>query len=125
MRGQLTLPIGGTRLHPVKATALARRVDPDWRDQAACTGAKDPDAWFPDPSNRWTFLGEPLNACAGCPVRRSCLAAALLRDEAGIWAGTDRRDRRPALTRLAAGAPVDLVLDELLYKARTRAKETA
>jgi hypothetical protein len=56
---------------------------------------------------------------------RSGLATALLSDETGIWAGTDRPDRRPALNRLAAGGPVDLVLDELLYKARARAKENA
>ncbi len=125
MRGQLTLPITGTRLHPVKTGALARRVHPGWRELAACTGAKDPDVFFPDPATPWTFLSEPLSACASCPVRRDCLAAALLGDETGVWAGTDRRDRRPALVRLAAGAGVDLVLDELLYKARARAKEIA
>jgi hypothetical protein len=124
MNRQLAMPLP-RRLHPTKAAVLARRITPDWRDEAACTTAKDPDAWFPHPSTGWEFLAEPMTACAGCPVRRSCLAAALLGDEAGIWAGTDRTDRRPALTRLAAGGAVDLVLDELLYKARIRAKETA
>ena len=124
MRGQLALPLGGNRLHPGKAAALTRRAPDGWQEHAACAEAKDPEVFFPAHPISWTFLGEPLRTCAACPVRRPCLAAALLRDEAGIWAGTDRRDRRPALTRLAAGAAVDLVLDELLYRARVRAKET-
>jgi hypothetical protein len=122
MRRQLALPMP-RRLHPVKAAALGRRIHPDWRAQGACLKAKDPEAWFPHPATRRDDLAEPLAACAACPVRRSCLAAALLHDETGIWAGTTRAERRPATNRLAAGAPVDLVLDELLYAARMRAKE--
>ena len=124
MHRQMTIALP-RQLHPGKARALARRITSDWREQAVCASAKDCEAWFPNPATAWEFLAEPLSACAACPVRRSCLAAALLGDEAGLWAGTDRADRRPAHARLAAGAVVDLVLDELLYKARVRAKEVS
>lgn len=122
MRRQLSIPMP-RRLHPVKAAALGRRIHPEWRAEGACLDAKDPEAWFPHPGTPWADLAEPLAACAGCPVRRSCLASALLHEEAGIWGGTTRTERRPAIQRLAAGGPVDLVLDELLYKARLHAKE--
>lgn len=32
--------------------------------------------------------------CATCPVQEWCLKSALLNDEHGIWAGTDREQRR-------------------------------
>ena len=122
MRRQLAAPMP-RRLHPIKTAALERRIRPEWRADGACRDAKDPEAWFAHPSTPRADLAEPLATCAGCPVRRPCLAAALLHEETGIWAGTTRADRRPAINRLAAGAAVDLVLDELLYKARLHAKE--
>lgn len=39
--------------------------------------------------------------CLPCPVRASCLAEALKRDESGVWGGTSQRQRR--LIQAAAG----------------------
>lgn len=80
-----------------------------------------PDAWFPiretDPAV------EVLVACAGCPVRRSCLASALDRPEVGIWAGTTTQDRAHARTALRIGIPAGIVLDQLLATGATRAHD--
>ena len=125
MGTQMTLPIGRSSLHPTKRATLARRISAEWQLDAACAGAKDPDAWFPPSQLPYSEMGEPMSVCADCPVRRSCLAAALLGEERGIWAGTTVRDRTPAIARLAAGARTDDVLDQLLYRARRRAGKTA
>jgi WhiB family redox-sensing transcriptional regulator len=64
---------------------------PPWQRRAACRGKG---------TSRWFAIGsEALDAaravCQACPVRRDCLAYALGALElAGIWAGTDERDRR-------------------------------
>jgi len=52
--------------------------------------------------------------CAECPVRRSCLATALLFAEDGTWAGTSLIDRRPAFRALRGGANPAHALDQLL-----------
>lgn len=52
-----------------------------------------------------------------CPVRRSCLAAALSRHEHGVWAGTTEDDRRDLQQRLRRGEPVNEVLDTALAAA--------
>ncbi|MBA2558586.1 MAG: WhiB family transcriptional regulator, partial [Propionibacteriales bacterium] len=38
--------------------------------------------------------------CVRCPVRRSCLAQAILGDEQGLWGGLTRRQRRTAIDHL-------------------------
>jgi WhiB family transcriptional regulator, redox-sensing transcriptional regulator len=98
-------------LHPAKAAALARRITPGWRDLASCSATKDPDAWFPRSRTDLARAGEAKRTCRGCPVRRECLAAALLRREAGIWGGISEADRDQALSALCRGATVDAVLD--------------
>ena len=47
--------------------------------------AADPDLWFAeDPAD----LEQAKTLCAGCPVRRACLATALERAEPwGVWGG--------------------------------------
>jgi hypothetical protein len=122
MGTQMSLDVGLSRLHPTKRATLARRIAAEWQQDSACADAKDPDAWFPPSQMPYAEMGEPLRVCVSCPVRRSCLAAALLRQEAGIWAGTTVRDRTPAIARLAAGARTDDVLDELLYMTARRAR---
>jgi hypothetical protein len=97
---------------------LAARSRAGWQDEALCAQV-DPEAWFPD-------IGVPpdrrlLALCADCPVRRSCLAAALLGNEAGIWAGTTPNQRTRLYRMLDAGHDVDAVLDHAL----TNATETA
>src|SRR3954451_10858924 len=81
-----------------------------WQDEAVCAST-DPEQWFPGKG------GSPRLAravCAGCPVRRSCLASALLFAEDGIWAGTAPMHRRAAYRAIGNGADVDQVLDLLL-----------
>jgi len=69
-----------------------RRLDPGWRDRAACAGT-DPDLFFPEPDE-----GEDAAAakviCAGCPVRAECLAWALAAPaQFGVFGGLDERER--------------------------------
>jgi hypothetical protein len=121
LRGQLLLVAISPRIHPSKAGALGRRIEPGWQKQGVCRDAKDPDAWHPHDATPVEDLAEPLAGCARCPVRRSCLAVGLLGREHGIWAGTLDPERLDALADLSAGARVDDVLDTLLDTAFDRA----
>ena len=80
--------------------ALHRETRSDWRQHARCACAEDPDAWFPDPATPEEGTAAARAQCARCPVRRSCLAQALLGDEYGLWGGLTRRQRRSALDQL-------------------------
>ena len=110
---QLALPIW-VELHPVKAKALANRIEPGWQRRSACIDAADPDMWFPPEKARRTQLVVALTMCASCPVRRSCLAAGMRAGEAGIWGGTTELERDAARALLNAGGRTDEVLDWLL-----------
>jgi hypothetical protein len=110
---QLALPLWA-ELHPVKAKALANRIEPGWQRRSACIDATDPDAWFPPEKARRTQLVVPLTTCASCPVRRSCLAAGMRSGEAGIWGGTTEQEREAARAVLNAGGRTDDVLGQLL-----------
>lgn len=87
---------------------LAREQVSDWQFDGACAEV-DPEAWFPD---RGSFA-PPLvfTVCAGCPVRRSCLAAALHGREHGVWAGTTAEDRDGLLRLLRLGLSAATVLN--------------
>ena len=73
------------------AASGARRLDPSFYPVAAshvaqlvgaCAGT-DPEMWFD-----WHRRSACVEVCAGCPVRTSCLAGALGRDEQrGVWGG--------------------------------------
>jgi WhiB family redox-sensing transcriptional regulator len=64
---------------------------PAWQRRAACRG-KGCDPWF---ATTREAEDAARAVCEPCPVRRECLAYALSSPElAGIWAGTDERDRR-------------------------------
>ena len=76
MGTQMSLFVGRSSLHPTKRATLARRIVSEWQLEAACAGAKDPDAWFPPSQLPYAEMGEPMGVCAAFPVRRSCLAAA-------------------------------------------------
>jgi hypothetical protein len=110
---QLALPLWA-ELHAVKANTLANRIEPGWQRDGACVGSADPNAWFPAEDARRPQLVAPLLTCAGCPVRRSCLAAGLRAGEAGIWGGTTETERETARMELNCGARTDDVLDRLL-----------
>lgn len=98
-------------LHPAKAAALARRIPPGWPDLAACAASENPEAWFPSGLADRTRADDAMRTCRSCPVRRGCLAVALLRREVGIWGGTNQPDRDQALNALCRGSAVDAVLD--------------
>lgn len=59
-----------------------------WTKDAACA-TTDPDAFFPDPSDKDT-AARAKAVCAGCPVRAECLQFAVNlspRPESGVWGG--------------------------------------
>lgn len=71
----------------------------DWATQSACTKV-DPETFFPD---LYDGPAEAKAVCAGCPVRRECLVAALARNERyGVWGGLDERERQNLKRRTAA-----------------------
>jgi WhiB family transcriptional regulator, redox-sensing transcriptional regulator len=66
-----------------------------WRSAAACQTA-DPELFFPisDSGKSLAQVAEAKAVCAGCPVRRECLAFALGTEQVhGIWGGTTARER--------------------------------
>lgn len=79
-----------------------------WEDDAACRDL-DPELFFPDRAEGRTNHGTEAKAvCAGCPVTRECLVAAIRRREKhGVWGGAGEPTRR-RLGKLAGyGAAVD------------------
>lgn len=91
-----------------------------WQQYAACAGA-DPEAWFP--CVQGAAVPRPVvRICADCPVRRSCLATALLWSVDGLWAGTTLQDRQKTLRQLRAGEPVEQVLTVTLDAAAGRVR---
>jgi WhiB family transcriptional regulator, redox-sensing transcriptional regulator len=67
----------------------------DWRSTAACRSA-DPELFFPisDSGPSLVQAAEAKAICAGCPVRRQCLAFAVrTRQVHGIWGGLTERER--------------------------------
>jgi WhiB family redox-sensing transcriptional regulator len=96
------------RLSPRHRADLAALVRRGWQKSASCAQA-DPEAWFPGVGSYASRT--VLAICEGCPVRRTCLAAALYRNERGIWAGTNARDRDVLYRFLDAGGSVPGALD--------------
>ena len=99
------------RLNAGQRRQLRAAMQPGWRGNAPCASA-DPDAWFPDKGQ--PAVPQVLAICAGCPVRRSCLASALLHGERGVWAGTTAAERGSAFRWLHQGQTVSSVLDRAL-----------
>jgi WhiB family transcriptional regulator, redox-sensing transcriptional regulator len=67
----------------------------NWRAAAACRSA-DPDLFFPvsDFGKGLDQAAQAKAICAGCRVRRPCLAFALrTRQVHGIWGGLTERER--------------------------------
>jgi WhiB family redox-sensing transcriptional regulator len=98
-------------LTPAQQHDLTAQRSRGWQRDALCAQA-DPDAWFPEKAT--PARPQVFTVCGRCPVRRSCLAAALLRHEEGVWAGTTEADRRHLYALLKADIPVDRVLDAAL-----------
>lgn len=96
------------------ARALDSVIELDWTVDAACVSI-DPELWFPTESGRTSRA--VLGICAGCPVRASCLATAVVNVEDGIWGGVQPVLRSQARGRIWRGADPLVVLDELLDRA--------
>jgi WhiB family redox-sensing transcriptional regulator len=86
-----------------------------WETRAACVQVGW-EPWFLDRGQ--TVPRQLKRVCGRCPVRRSCLASAVLVGEEGVWAGTSFEDREAATRRIVTGEPVVQVLDDLLEAAR-------
>lgn len=80
-----------------EVAALRREIRPGWQQSAGCRASSEPDAWFPDLDSSEEDTAAARATCVRCPVRRSCLAEAILGDEDGLWGGITRRQRRTAL----------------------------
>ena len=85
-----------------------------WRSMAACRSA-DPDLFFPISSSGLSMAqeAEAKVICAGCRVRRECLAFALRTHQAhGVWGGLSEQERYPvrsaALARVKRGQAVEV-----------------
>jgi WhiB family redox-sensing transcriptional regulator len=66
-----------------------------WREQAACNGDADPDAWFASPLGEPERVARAADICRGCPVQENCLDFAVeIGADYGIWGGLDTVDRR-------------------------------
>ncbi|MEU2789082.1 WhiB family transcriptional regulator [Streptomyces sp. NPDC007100] len=79
----------------------------DWRDEAICAQTA-PDIFTPE-SYGSSEVHQAKKICAGCPVRRPCLAAALAEEHgvyhklrAGVRGGTTPRQRWAMQRRAAA-----------------------
>lgn len=95
--GQLELPIVPELPLPMRVT-VNRWIVRDWRDRAACTNTQNPAFYSDDPTDQAIATQQ---VCGSCPVRRSCLASALLNDEQGVWGGTTEAEREVITTKLA------------------------
>jgi hypothetical protein len=97
-------------LHGEPERSLRASITPRWQKHAGCASTH-PEQWF---QAKGGFLRLACAVCAECPVRRSCLATALLFDEDGIWAGTTPSRRRAAYLAISDGVDTTVVLDRLL-----------
>ena len=85
-----------------------------WKEYGTCRQT-DAELWFAETSRR--VHARAASICDDCPVRRSCLAWALVFDERfGIWGGLDRAERRPLSRRLTRGVPLAVVVDDALAR---------
>src|SRR6476620_12269428 len=79
-----------------------------WKQHGTCRQT-DPELWFADTSRR--TKARAASICASCPVRRPCLAWALVfAEEFGVWGGLDAAERLPLQRRLTTGEPLAAVL---------------
>ena len=74
-------------------------TDQEWRQDAACVG-HDPELWFP-PDGDQEVTGMAVRICAGCPVRRQCLAWSIqVDDHYAILGGLTKRQRTALKKRI-------------------------
>jgi len=79
--------------------------DQTWQDEAVCQSTEynpvDPEIFFPEPDETGK-IAAAKSLCGQCPVRRTCLDAALENgDSDGIRGGLTEEERRPLHKKLA------------------------
>ncbi|WP_328333020.1 WhiB family transcriptional regulator [Kribbella sp. NBC_00382] len=99
--GQLQLPIVPV-LPPAVRVVINSWIRRGWNDEAACARTDNP-GFYSDDLAVQTKAADQV--CATCPVRRSCLASALLNDEQGVWGATTEIDRETITAKLAPLSP--------------------
>jgi hypothetical protein len=108
--GQIELVFDVPELTDELRADLAAHVVDGWQAMGACRSVAD-DTWFPDPTDTGRKAAA-LDRCSFCPVRRSCLAAALASGEDyGVWGGTTELQRDVLVRDLVDGASVVDALD--------------
>lgn len=91
-----------TTISPARHRSLG---DHTWQDQAVCQSSEynpvDPEIFFPDPDET-DKITAAKSLCGQCPVRRTCLDAALENgDTDGIRGGLTEEERKPLHAKLA------------------------
>ncbi|WP_323098116.1 WhiB family transcriptional regulator [Intrasporangium sp. YIM S08009] len=95
-------------LHGRSDSMLRTLARGGWKERGTCNQT-DPELWFADTSRR--VKARAALICGSCPVRRQCLAWALVFDEEyGVWGGLDATGRLPLQRRLSTGEPLPAVL---------------
>ncbi|MYQ48757.1 WhiB family transcriptional regulator [Streptomyces sp. SID4985] len=103
-----------TKISPARHRSLG---DQTWQDQAVCQSTKyndvDPDIFFPNPDETGKIAAATA-LCGQCPVRRTCLDAALeTGDSHGIRGGMTEEERQPLQEKLANRLDYSRVNDTL------------
>lgn len=80
---------------------MKKNLIPTWRDSAACLDVPT-ELFFPigETGGYIAQAEEAKGVCAHCPVRITCLKAALDGNEAGVWGGMSERERRNLKTKM-------------------------
>ncbi|MEV7088007.1 WhiB family transcriptional regulator [Streptomyces sp. NPDC093085] len=91
-----------TTINPARHRSLG---DQTWQDEAVCQSTEynpvDPDIFFPEPDET-EKISTAKSLCDQCPVRRTCLDAALESgDTDGIRGGLTEEERGPLHEKLA------------------------
>ena len=116
--------------NPATAATTGLRVDPLWREQAACLSV-DPELFFPDfshevqtPAEVEAQVFDAQVICAGCPVRAVCLSDAIAsNDEFAILGGltpvtrTERNEapHKPAKLTVNGRMTSQATVDEFMH----------
>ena len=108
---QPPLPLNVPAMPAAVLAELRTQIEPDWGQQAACASERvDPDWWFTPADDPAQTAARTI--CGSCPVRRSCLAHALVVNEPdGIWGGFDESERAWVRLALAEGTRIAAILD--------------
>ena len=81
----MRLPGGGTTNdRHFRADPSPGFANPANDTSAACAGAPNPAAWFPDPTDDYSAAAAE---CVACPIVASCGDWAMVHKQSGLWGG--------------------------------------